>query len=72
MVRDSSKVDGLRTSWSTTAVGPDGTSFRVLPLHFVILSKECVVEVLAENVDVERVEGTPAVAAEVTLPSSGG
>lgn len=70
VVHDSSKVDGLRSSWSRTTIGPDGTSLRLLPLHFVILSKECVVEVLAEDVDVERVEGNPAEAAVVSLPSS--
>ena len=72
VVHDSSMVAQLSAAWSRTVVGADGSSYRIVPLHFVILSKECVVEVVAENVDVERVEGTPAQAAAATLTSSGG
>lgn len=72
VVHDSSTVAKLIASWSRTVVGDDGPSYRIMPLHFVILSKECVVEVVAENVDIERVEGTPTEAAAATLASSGG
>jgi hypothetical protein len=38
-----------------------------VPHHYVVVAKECVVEVLAENVDLFRIDGDPRQAA----PSSG-
>jgi hypothetical protein len=38
-----------------------------VPLHYVAVSKECVVEVLAENVDVFRIGGSPRQAAPSSL-----
>jgi hypothetical protein len=38
-----------------------------VPLHYVVVSKECVVEVLAENVDAFRIGGSPREAAPSSL-----
>ena len=51
VVRDSSLVARLRPSWSPVA------ELRLQPMHFVALCKECVVEVVAANVDVFRLDG---------------
>jgi hypothetical protein len=59
VVRDSSLVAGLRPM-----LGP-GAVF--VPLHYVVLSKECVVEVLAQDVDVFRIAGSPRQAAPASL-----
>lgn len=59
VVRDSSLVAGLRPMWSRDAI--------FVPLHYVVVSKECVVEVLAENVDVFRIGGNPRQAAPSSL-----
>ena len=40
---------------------------RIVPLHYLVISKECVVEVLAENVDVFRIGGSPRQAAPSSL-----
>jgi hypothetical protein len=39
----------------------------MVPLHCVVVSKECVVEVLAETVDVLRLDGSPRQAAPSSL-----
>src|SRR5215467_8335499 len=39
------------------------SDFVFVPIHYVVVSKECVVELLAENVDVFRVGGSPREAA---------
>lgn len=59
VVRDSSLVAALRPMWS----GVGG----FIPLHYLVVSKECLVEVLAENVDVFRIGGTPRQAAPASL-----
>jgi len=59
VVRDSSLVRALRPKFSAKAV--------LVPLHYVVVSKECVVEVLAENVDVFRIGGSPREAAPSNL-----
>jgi hypothetical protein len=59
VVRDSSLVDGLRPALGRMAV--------FVPLHYVAVSKECVFEVLAENVDVFRIEGSTRQAAPASL-----
>jgi hypothetical protein len=59
VVRDSSLVAGLRPMFGRRAV--------FVPLHYVVVSKECVVEVLAENVDVFRIGGSPRQAAPSSL-----
>jgi hypothetical protein len=37
------------------------------PLHYMVVSKECVVEVLAQDVDVFRIGGSPRQAAPSSL-----
>lgn len=61
VVRDSDLVEALRPMRSPEAV--------FVPLHYVVVSKECVVEVLAENVDLIRIDGTPRMAAPSSLNS---
>lgn len=51
VVRDSSLVDRLRPSWSQVA------DRHLRPMHFIAPLKECVVEVVAANVDVFRLDG---------------
>lgn len=67
LVHDSELTSGMREMWSPTVHANDGPSPRLMPLHFVILSKECVVEVLADNVDVFRVAGSSQQAAVTCL-----
>lgn len=50
VVRDSSLVARLRPLWSPAA------DFRLQPMHFVAPCKECVVEVVAADVDVFRLD----------------
>lgn len=52
VVRDSSLVARLRPSWSRAA------DLYLEPMHFIAALKECVVEVVAANVDVFRLEGS--------------
>ena len=59
IVRDSSLVPRLRPMLSS--------DFVFVPLHYVVVSKECVVEVLAENVDLFRIAGSPRDAAPASL-----
>jgi hypothetical protein len=59
VVRDSTLVEGMRPLFGRHAV--------FVPLHYVVVSKECVVEVLAENVDVFRIGGSPREAAPSSL-----
>ncbi len=59
VVRDSSLVPRLRPMLSS--------EFVFVSLHYVVVSNECVVEVLAENVDVFRVAGSPREAALARL-----
>jgi hypothetical protein len=58
IVRDSSLVERMR---------PMSSDFVLVPLHYVVASKECVVEVLAENVDMLRIDGDPREAAPASL-----
>ena len=67
VVRDSARVASLKQMWSRSAVVESQPSYRIMPVHYVVLSKECVVEVLAENVDAYRVPGSPRQAAMVSL-----
>ena len=59
VVRESSLVAGLRPMF--------GRGAAFVPPHYVVVSKECVVEVLAENVDVFRIGGSPRQAAPSSL-----
>lgn len=52
VVRDSSLVARLRPSWSAVA------DLHLQPMHFIAPLKECVVEVVAADVDVFRLDGT--------------
>jgi len=42
-------------------------AFAFVPMHYVVVSKECLVEVLAENVEVFRVAGRTRGAAPASL-----
>lgn len=53
VVRNSGLVSRLRPSW------PPAGEFRLEPLHFIAPLKECVVEVLAADVEDFRFDGTP-------------
>lgn len=64
VVRESTLASQLRPVWTRL-----GEELHVQPLHYVIPSKECVIEVVAENVDVFRVAGTPRDAAPAVLTS---
>ncbi|MDQ1581747.1 MAG: hypothetical protein QOD05_2522 [Microbacteriaceae bacterium] len=57
IVRDSALATQLRPMWAK--VGERSAT----PLHYVVLSKECVIEVLAMNVDCLRIPGAPREAA---------
>lgn len=59
VVRDSRLVADLRPMWRADTV--------FVPLHYVVVSKECVVEVVAENVDLFRIAGSPREAAPACL-----
>lgn len=59
VVRDSSLVAALRPMFARGAM--------FVPLHYVVVSKECVVEVLAENLDAFRIGGSPRQAAPSSL-----
>jgi hypothetical protein len=59
VVRDSSLVVGLRPMF--------GRSAMFVPVHYVVVSKECVVEVLADKVEVFRIGGSPRQAAPSSL-----
>jgi hypothetical protein len=61
VVRDSTLVTALRPKWSRAVA--------MVPLHYVVVSKECVVEVVAENIDVFRLDGSPRLAAPASLSS---
>jgi hypothetical protein len=62
VVRDSTLVDSMRHAWSRV-----GSDRHIRPLHYVVPSKECVVEVLAENVDVFRIAGNTGDAARASF-----
>ena len=55
VVRDSALLAALRPTWSAASSS--------VPVHYVILSKECVVEVIAASLAVFRVDGRPGDAA---------
>jgi hypothetical protein len=61
IVRESALLSGLRPAW--TAVG----DLRIQPLHYVIPSKECVIEAIAAHVELLRVEGPTRTAAPTAL-----
>jgi hypothetical protein len=46
-------------SWSELATTP--------PLHYVVVSKECVIEVVAADVDLVRIGGAPSDAVAKSL-----
>lgn len=59
VVRESSLIESLRPMLHPRAV--------FMPLHYVVRSKECVIEVVAENVDLMRLDGAPRHAAPRSL-----
>lgn len=62
VVRDSELVARLRPMWS-----PVGGGRRIQPMHYVALSKECVIEVVAADVELCRIGGAPSYAAAKSL-----
>ena len=58
VVRDSELVESLRPMWT-----PVGDDMRLQPLHFVVPSKEVVIEVVAADVEVFRIMGSTSDAA---------
>jgi hypothetical protein len=52
IVRESEMVSELRPMWK--GVGDGG---QLHPMHYVVLSKECVVEVIAADIELFRIEG---------------
>lgn len=62
VVRESELVARLRPMWS-----PVGDGRRIQPMHYVVPSKECVVEVVAADVELLRIDGTPREAAVRSL-----
>jgi hypothetical protein len=61
IVSDSGLVAELRAMSARGAV--------LAPRYYVVVSKECVVEVLAENVDLFRIGGSPREAASSSVGS---
>lgn len=59
IVRESQLVEALRPTWYSAG--------GFVPMHYVVVSKECVVEVVAENVDAFRIEGTTRQAATASF-----
>jgi hypothetical protein len=37
--------------WLRTGAADGDAAYRITPMHFVVLSKECVIEVLAANIE---------------------
>lgn len=58
-VRDSSLVPLLRPMLSS--------HFVLVPMHYIVVSRECVVEVVAQDVDVFRIAGSTRDAASASL-----
>jgi len=65
IVRDSELVAQLRPMWT-----PVGDGRRIHPIHYVVPSKECVVEVVAADVELFRIDGTTRDAATRSLAST--
>lgn len=65
VVRDSELVAQLRPMWTSV-----GDARRMQPMHYVVPSKECVVEVVAADVELFRFDGTPREAAVRSLGSA--
>jgi hypothetical protein len=65
IVRDSSAVRTMRPQWSAKVLNPSGPGFidRPMPTHYIVLVKECTVEVLANDVAIFRLDGTTLEAA---------
>lgn len=62
VVRHSELVARLRPMWS-----PVGGGLRLHPMHYVVLSKECVIEVVAADIELFRIGGAPSDAAAKSL-----
>ncbi|MFZ2502753.1 MAG: hypothetical protein WAW88_08805 [Nocardioides sp.] len=61
VVRESQLVEQLKSSW------PRAGDRRGVPIHYAVVSKECVVEVVAMDVEVFRIDGTPRQAATASF-----
>jgi len=59
VVRESTLLERLRPMFSDR--------LAMEPLHYIVVSKECTIEVLAENVDVFRIAGSTRAAAPACL-----
>jgi hypothetical protein len=60
-VQESQLVDQLKPSW------PRAGDQRAVPVHYVVVSKECVVEVVALDVEMFRIDGRPRQAATASF-----
>lgn len=65
VVRDSELVAQLRPTWT-----PVGDGRRIHPMHYVVPSKECIVEVVAADVELFRLDGATRDAAVRSLGST--
>lgn len=61
VVQESKLVEQLKSFW------PRAGDRRGVPIHYVVVSKECVVEVVAMDVDVFRIDGRPRQASSASL-----
>jgi hypothetical protein len=61
VVQEGKLVEQRNSSW------PQAGDRRGVPMHYVVVSKECVVEVVAMDVEVFRVDGTPRQAATASF-----
>lgn len=57
VVQESQLVSQLEASW------PRAGGHRAVPIHYIVVSKECVVEVVALDVETFRIDGRPRQAA---------
>lgn len=61
VVEESRLVDQLKPSW------PRASDRRGVPIHYVVVSKECIVEVVAMDVEAFRIDGRPRQAAAASF-----
>lgn len=61
VVQESELVEQMKPSW------PRAGGQRAVPIHYVVVSKECVVEVVALDVEMFRIDGRPRQAAAASF-----
>jgi hypothetical protein len=68
VVQESSTVALNRKYWSSkVVVAGGGLTDRTMPTHYVIPTKECLIEVLADRVEVHRIDGDTATAVRAAI-----